>query len=214
MDWVHGHWGVPGGSMLTILVRNSLGGTPIKRWFTLVDVQKAGLHPRYAWSERTLRWAGSLAGVTIPSPEYVSVADPLPIVRWMSRLLQSGQTPCLHGYVSSVARLCDAALAADIDLRGARFWLGGEPITAGRLASVERVGAQFVGFYGSTEAGNLGRTCLSPEAPDDLHFSSDRLALIQPGEGTATGLPSRALLLTSLLPTARLILLNVSLGDQ
>ena len=52
-------------------------------------------------------------------------------------------------------------------------------------------------------------------APDDVHVLHDTHALIQPGSGEgAAGLPPLALLLSSLLPTAPFVLLNVSLGDQ
>jgi hypothetical protein len=53
-----------------------------------------------------------------------------------------------------------------------------------------------------------------PQVSDDLHFYSDLNAMIQPGSDGNGGIPPRGLLLTSLRPTARLILLNVSLGDQ
>ena len=48
-----------------------------------------------------------------------------------------------------------------------------------------------------------------------MHFFEDRLAVIQPGADAACdGLPPAALLLSTLLPTAPILLLNVSLGDQ
>ena len=54
-----------------------------------------------------------------------------------------------------------------------------------------------------------------PQAPDDLHLLHDRLAVIQPLDFPAPDLPSQALLITSIFsPMSKLILLNVSLGDQ
>ena len=47
-----------------------------------------------------------------------------------------------------------------------------------------------------------------------MHFFDDRHALVQPGAGGLHGLPPQALLLTSLLPTAPIILFNVCMGDQ
>ena len=61
----------------------------------------------------------------------------------------------------------------------------------------------------------LGYGCLQPSGPDDVHVLSDLHAVIQPGrEALAPGLRPGSLLLSSLRATARLVLLNVSLGDQ
>jgi len=62
---------------------------------------------------------------------------------------------------------------------------------------------------------DLAEGCLAPAAADDLHLLHDVHALVQPGPDVATpGLPAGALVISSLRPTAPLILLNVSLGDQ
>jgi hypothetical protein len=132
----------------------------------------------------------------------------------MAAILRNGRSPCLTTYVSPAVRVCQAAYDAGIDLSGARFSVGGEPATPARLTAIRRVGAEVHIHYGTTEGGNLGRGCMAPEAPDDVHFRHDRCALIQPGDGASTVLPSHALLITSLLPRARLILLNVCLGDE
>jgi hypothetical protein len=47
-----------------------------------------------------------------------------------------------------------------------------------------------------------------------MHFFHDRHALIQPGEGSGTPLPATAMVLTSLLASAPILLLNVCMGDQ
>ena len=73
-----------------------------------------------------------------------------------------------------------------------------------------------VPHYGCMEAGFIGEGCLQPTAPDDVHLFHDLNAVIPAGAAgpDAVALPPNALLLTSLRPTAPLILLNVSLGDQ
>jgi phenylacetate-coenzyme A ligase PaaK-like adenylate-forming protein len=116
--------------------------------------------------------------------------------------------------VSPAVRLCHLAYESGIDLTGAVFSLGGEPLTEARRATIERVGAAISLHYGTTEAGNVGRGCLAPEAADDVHFGHDRLAVIQPGPDSAAPFPPNATLLTSLYRHARLVLINVSLGDQ
>jgi hypothetical protein len=133
----------------------------------------------------------------------------------MRRVLESGQTPLLFTYSSPGVRLAEAARAAGLDLRGARFFLYGEPVTGARLAVIRRTGAEAKPLYIATETWYLGEGCLAPETADDVHFLSDLHALIQAGSnGDAFGLRDEALLVTSLRMTAPLVLLNVALGDR
>ena len=133
----------------------------------------------------------------------------------MHDTLRSGATPHLLTFTSSAAALCGAAFAAGLDLSGAQFTVGGEPVTEARLAAVRRVGARAVPIYGTAETDVIGHGCLDPTAPDEVHLLHDVHALIQPGsDGPARGMPADALLVTSLLPTAPLLFLNVALGDQ
>src|SRR5207248_3965256 len=118
-------------------------------------------------------------------------------------------------YVSAGVRLCLAAGEAGLDLRGAQFTAGGEPLTEARLAVFREAGVEAVPGYSTIEAGRIGYGCVAPAAPDDYHLLHDLVALVQPGtDGEQRGLPSRALLVSSLRRTAPVVLLNVSLGDQ
>jgi hypothetical protein len=93
--------------------------------------------------------------------------------------------------------------------------MAGEPITEARLITVRASGLEAVPAMGSAECGFIGYGCLSPNAPDDLHFLEDLHAVIQPGDTLETeGIKSRSLLLSSLRPLSPLFMLNVSLGDQ
>jgi hypothetical protein len=83
------------------------------------------------------------------------------------------------------------------------------------VAAIQDVGGRVLPRYGATETGMVGQGCLAPEASDDLHFRTDLYALIQPGaDAGTTGLLPRALLVTSTRRHARLLLINVSLGDH
>ena len=216
LDWDHAPWGVPGGSDLNRILTMAAAGARRLHWFSQVDSDDPALHPRYRWSIRALRWGGRVAGVPMPSPTYVPLEDPSPIVRWMTGVLGRGRTPHVLTFSSSAVRLSQAARAMGADLRGVRFTMSGEPITATRLAEVLRSGAEIMPRYGNNEVGGLvGCGCLAPEVPDDVHVFRDILALIQPGaDGPARGLPPGALMVTSLRPSAPLILLNFCLGDQ
>jgi len=136
-------------------------------------------------------------------------------VRWIADTLRSGRTPHLFTFPSSAVAACEAASRAGIELTGARFTVGGEPITAARLASIRRVGADAMPRYGTIECGPIGYGCLAGEQPDEVHVTADLHAVIQRGEGESVGgLPPDALLVTSLHPNAPFTLLNVSMGDS
>ena len=214
-SWPKAIWGSPGGSVVTA-VRFSGFDAPLARWYLQIDPRAPGLHRNYRRSILALR-AGSLAaGRPLPWPEYVPVDDPLPIARWMATERAAGRTPHLcWAYPSSAVRLAEAAIAAGLGLEGVEMTLLGEPITEARLATIRRAGAHAVPAYGSGEAGLIANGCLAPTAPDDVHLYRDLQAMIQPGPAAARpGLPPKALLISSLRPTAALLLMNVSMGDQ
>jgi hypothetical protein len=213
VGWHHAFWGIPGGSAIVrVLEFSAFGDRPV-RWFSQVPVGAAGLHPRYRWSARAIRWGSLLAGAPIPSPMHVPLVDPAPILRWLRDTIRAGHVPHLHTFASSVVRICEAARADDIDLRGAQFTLASEPTTAARLGVVQSTGAGAQPCYAITDFGIMGYGCLSPNAPDDVHLFHDLNAVIQ-ADAATPALPVDSLLVTSLRPTAPFVLLNVSAGDQ
>ncbi len=214
IDWTQALWHVPGSGAIARLLEYASFGPPPERWFSQVDPGAPGIHSRYRWSARLLRAAGYLAGRTFPRPEHVSVDAPLPIVRWIATVLESGRTPHLHAYVSSITRLCYAALEVGVELRGARFMVVGEPLTAAQRGVVEAAGASVVARYGIVECGVVGFGCLAAGEPDEVHVVDDLHAVVQPETDGDHGLPLRTLLFSSLRPAAPLVLLNVSMGDQ
>jgi hypothetical protein len=205
-DWLKAYWGVPGASATVVVLRLSAFGTPVVRWFSQIDPWAHGLDARYGWSVTGLRWGSIVAGRPIAAPEFVSVEDPLPIVRWMADVLGSGQTPLLQTFPTSAVRLCQATLEAGIDLTGAKMIMGGEPTTRARLATIRRAGVDAAPRYSSIECGPIGHGCLRPEAPDDIHLLHDLHVVVQR--------PDTDLLVSSLRMTAPLVLFNVSLGDR
>ena len=213
--WEHAVWGVPGGSSVVIVLEFAAFGRRLPRWFSQIDPRSPDLHPRYRWSARAMRWGSLGAPTPIPALDYAPLAEPSAVLRWMDEVRRAGLTPHLHTHCSSAVRLCHAAEAAGMRLDGVYFTAASEPTTAVRLATIHRSGATCWPQYASVEAGVVGRACLAPTAPDEVHVHEDRLALIQPDPSDLpTGLTAGALLTTSLRRTATaLVLLNVSMGD-
>jgi hypothetical protein len=214
LAWVKAHWQVPGSGAVARILEYGRFGAPPERWFSQVDPRAPGLHRRYRWSARALRWGGAWAGMRFPAPEHVPLEAPLPIARWMAAALRSGRVPHLHTYVSSAVRLCRAAGAAGLDVAGARFTVTGEPLTAAQQAAIAAAGATAVPRYGIVECGAIGFGCLAAAAPDEVHAVPDLNAIVQPGAAAPGALPPRAILLSSLRRSAPLVLLNVSMGDE
>jgi hypothetical protein len=214
-NWTHARWSVPGGATIVqLLLYAAFGAVPV-RWFSQVDPADATLDARYRLSAAALRWGSRIAGVPLPQSEYVPLHDPSPVARWMAGVLRGGGTPHLATYVSSAVRVCEAARQGGLELRGAQFSVGGEPITPSRLDAIRRAGAEAAPRYGSIEAGLIGDGCLAPTSADDHHLYHDLLACVQPGPGDARpDVPADAVLISSLRPTAPLLLLNVALGDR
>jgi hypothetical protein len=214
-DWVQGHWQLPGSGVLGWVIRTTMMDLPPERWFSQVDSRAPGVHWRYVWSERALRWGSALAGVKLPLPQFVPMKDLSPIAKWVSLTLDSGKTPHICTTVSSAVRLCLFAQDKGIDLTGAFFTVLGEAVTPARVGVFKKAGVTFIARYSSMEAGLIGLTCHNPTASDDMHIVSNSVALIQAGvSGVNAGLPPKALLITRLTQKNHFDLINFSIGDQ
>ncbi|HEU0303951.1 MAG TPA: hypothetical protein VFR32_05160 [Gaiellaceae bacterium] len=214
LDWVKATWEAPGAGAMFRLLKYSAFGAPAGGWFTPVDPTATGLHPRYRLAVRATRVASLVAGRPLPAPTVASVADPLPLARWLSATLAAGRTPHVLCLASAAVRLALTAAEAEIDIEGAQLIMAGEPVTEARRAVVERSGAVVVSRYGSIETGPVGYACLRPRTADDVHVLGDLHAVIHAGPGLEAVLPADALLVTTLVPTSPFLLLNVSMGDR
>jgi len=211
--WAHADWEVPGaGAVIRQIEYGSLGDGPLE-WFSQVDPTTPGLHPRYRWSVRVVRWGGRLGGRRLPRPSYVPVDRADVVAAWMRAQLRAGRTPHVFTFASAAVRVCEAAVSGGIDLTGAWFTLIGEPTTAARLRVIHAAGARGVPRYSSIETGPVAFGCLNPAAPHDMHVLSDLYAVIQPDPAAPGRLPPDALLVSSLRPATGMVFVNVSLGD-
>jgi hypothetical protein len=214
--WRYASWAAPGSVAIMRILGSVVAGTPSSRWFSQLDPASAGLHPRYRWSAHCLRLGALLAGVSLPRPEPVPLADPMPIVRWMAGTLADGGIPCVSTTTSCAVRICEAASAEGIALAGARLVLGGEPTTPARLATIRSVGAVGIPSYRTMDLGRIGQACPAGQLPDEMHLMDDLLGVIQASDDdrALSGLLPKTLLFTTLRPLAPFVLINVSLGDQ
>jgi hypothetical protein len=211
--WRTGVWGIPGGSLGTVLQYAVVGPRPT-RWFLQFDSRAHRMPARYRWSAAAARWTALASLAPLPSATAAPIDDPSPVARWMAGELRAGLVPHLDTFASPALSVCEAARSAGLDLAGAQLTLAGEPMTAARLGALHRAGLHAVPRYATVECGPIGYGCLAPDAPDDLHFFDSLHAVIQPRPEAPGPLPPDALLITSLQETGPFAALNLSLGDQ
>jgi hypothetical protein len=150
----------------------------------------------------------------VPHPEPVPLDEAGTIARAIAATLHSDGGCLVRAHVSMALRICLAAEQAGIDLTGATMMSGGEPPTPAKVRRITATGARFVPTYVFTEADHVGLGCVAPRDENDLHLLKDSLALIQyPRPVPGSDLTVDAFSFTTLLPTARKILLNVESDD-
>ncbi len=188
-------------------------GRPMSRAFRM-DAGGSELRGVQA-SGAILSVVGRLCGCPFPRPEIAPLGDPMPVLRWLAAELRRGARPSVRTFPTSAMRLAQAAVDQGVDLTAAQAVVAGEPLTAARRAAIRRSGLGVASLYGASECGLIGYSCLAPTEVDDVHLQDDLHALVQVDADEARGAcPEGTLLMTSVRPTARLILLNASLGDS
>jgi hypothetical protein len=203
----HAVWLV--GGITATLMYARLGHPPLAWWYPVGPLPVA-----VRAGARYLRALSRLAGRALPAPAFHDLADAAGMVRRLVGLRRGGRPIVVTTYASSAARLSAAALELRMDLHGVAYITLGEPFTAAKRRLVEASGARVLVSYGLAEGGILGYACATPETADDVHVFSDCCGLAQRRRTVGgAGATVDALVVTSLLPSAPKILLNVETGD-
>jgi len=197
------------------------GVTPMLIYAKLARPPLAWFHPMRPLAfevragARYLAALSRLAAVPLPLPAFLDLADPGSLARWLAARLREGRRLCVTTYASSAVRVAVAALAQGLALDGVTFITLGEPFTEAKRRLLEAAGARPLVRFAFTEAGIIGYQCATPQGPDDLHGFTDSFGLIRRRRAVGTDhLAVDAFLVTSLLPAAPKILLNVESGDH
>lgn len=190
------------------LLRLEKLGKPLDRWFSHTRHGQR----RFALFTLTTVAGGRLLGRRFPAPEHVPADAPEPIARWLQDVKHSGPPAVLDTMVSSAVRVCTEAQTRGLDISGTLFRLGGEPLTEAKARIIADAGCRSICFYSITEMSLVGAPCANPEAVDDLHLLTDKLAvLLRPRNVGAASVD--ALVYTTLLPSSPKLMLNVESGD-
>jgi len=187
------------------------GGRP-ERWFTPELDPPRVPELRFRIAHRFVSTVARLCGARIPRPEPLRMNQVDVVARWAADAVQREGGALVDCTPSLALRIAVAAARGGIDLTGVVFRTGGEPMTEAKMAAIRAAGARAVVDYPMSGLAGLGFGCLRPIGVNDQHLRTDHLAFAQaPREVAAREVD--ALLLTTLLPSAPRVWLNLESDD-
>jgi len=204
---------LPAGTLRNI-IRSLYIGHPPWRWFSPLGLRDSKYWLKYGLATYYILACLRLSGAHVPLPEFVRVERASVVARCVAELLQAHGRCVLNCNVSLSLRVCIAAQEAGLDLKRATFQTSSEAATPAKTGYLERAGVRFISNYGMVEANRIGSGCAQPADVGDIHLLKDALALFAypyPVGGFDVTVP--AFNLTTLLPTASKVMLNVQMDD-
>ncbi len=205
---------LPAGSGIHNVLRAARFGRVPQKWFSPVTGRDLAPSPKHRIATYGTIVVGRLCGLPMPWPQPLSMDQAVDIARWAVDTVKK-RGACMVGTpVSCALRVCVAAQKEGLDLTGTTFMVAGEPPTPAKVGGIERSGARYFTTYGLAETGRVGMGCTRPVSCNDLHFLKDSFALVQmPVQVPTSDMVVPAFCLTSLLPSAPKLLLNVAIDD-
>ncbi len=195
----------PDNSGIKKLLAQGRLGMPVSRWFTHAPLRAS----RGQWRYFLFTWQTLLGfrlfGTPQAPPEYTPFSEAGRVAQWLAEERRSGRAAHLDTLAGSAVRVCLAAKAGGLDIRGTLFRVGGEPLTPGKARIIAEVGCRVVCHYSMSELGHVGMACANGVEIDDVHLMKSKVAIIQR--------PGGALLVTSLARSSPKLMLNVETGD-
>ncbi|MGH7828249.1 MAG: hypothetical protein ACREQ7_24100 [Candidatus Binatia bacterium] len=205
--------GVYGGSFL--FYHNILGvfllsvksGTPPAHWFLPLSSKKNRLASFYAV------WAGRVLGYSLPQPEPISRQEADKVALWLAKRKRMVCKTVVWTSASGAVRVALAAKERALDIADTHFISGSEPLTPVREQIIRGAGCSVTARYATSETGRMGYGC-GNSTQDDVHVLKNMVAVISEArEAGSTGITVNAYRITSLLPAAPKIFINMENGD-
>ena len=189
-------------------------GAPVAKWFSSYKAPLGLEALKFGTFTRSTIGIGRLHGARLRSPEHCPPERAARVARWLAARRSEGQPAMLDTQAALGVRACLAAKEEGIDISGTFFRFGGEPLSEAKAKIVGEAGCRVVCHYTMGETGRIGFACADATALDDVHFLSDKLAVVQHQKTVdATGTTVGALSYTSLLASAPKLLINVESDD-
>lgn len=205
----------PGAPGINSSLRFAHIGNPVQRWFSQVAEDQVRVNWEKRLGTKTIFAVHRLSGYPLAEPEYAGMHDALRIAQWAAGALQEHPHCVVYTFATSAVRVCNAAAEKNLNLKGTKFLVTGEPLTPQKKREIEAVGGSAVPVYGISEAGVIAAGCDRPHASSDhCHLYKDTTAIITHEQLVPNfDLCLNAYLFTTLLYESPKLLLNVGMGD-
>jgi hypothetical protein len=189
------------------------GGRPAWRWFSLSDPSTIRARAPSAELFALMRAVALTRGLSTPAMRHVPPAQADLVLDAVLEIRARRDACTVVVSPSMAARLVWLARERGIALEHVVFIVGGEPLTPGKHQDITSTGAIVWPRYAIREFGAVGAPCNRQAAIDDVHFLTDKLGLVRDRRPLPDGRTVDALLLTSVLPSAMKIAINVDCDD-
>jgi len=205
----------PGAPGINSSLRFTHIGNPVQRWFSQVSEDRLKVNWEKKLGTRLLFTISKLYGAPLAEPEYVKLSDAHKVAEWAARTLEEHAACVIYTFAGSALRVCMAAAEANLNLKGVRFFVTGEPLTPQKRYEIESSGAVAVPVYGISEAGVIAAGCNRPHAASDCcHLYKDSTAIVRHKHVMPRfDLSIDSYLFTTILYESPKLLLNVGMGD-
>ncbi len=205
----------PGAPGINSSLRFAHIGNPVRRWFSQVAEDQVHVNWEKRAGTKTIFAIQRLSRAPLAEPEYVSLLDARRVATWAAEALQEDEHCVVYTFASSAVRVCNAAVELNLNLKGAKFFVTGEPLTEHRKNDILAAGAAAVPVYGISEAGVIAAGCDQPHpVADHCHLYKDTTAIIRHQQPVPNfDIVVDSYLFTTLLYESPKLLLNVGMGD-
>lgn len=185
-----------------------------EKWFTPLGPRDLASSNKFPLATYGIIAMARLHGTRLPWPEKVGFDRADIVARWASAALKRHGRCHVKMSASMALRVCLAAQAEGIDLTGATFSGGGEPMTPAKAQGIGRAGARSRPTYYCADVGAIGVSCANPIDSNDQHSLTDLSILIQhPRRVPGFDFDVEAFCVTSLASAASKVVFNVELDD-
>jgi hypothetical protein len=213
--WVLWRGVMPDQSGINNVLRRAHQGSFHDRWYSPVVGRDQA---KRLFKYRIATWLPVLmarsAGAPVPFPEPLRIEQAGVIADWLAGAIQAQGGAVVQTPVSCALRISLSGLEKGYDLSGATFVVAGEPITPGKAAIISSTGAKMHSNYSFTEMGRVGVGCARATDVTDVHVCEGLAAVIEhPRLVSGTDVTVPALNVTSVLPSAPIVMVNVEIDD-
>jgi hypothetical protein len=215
LDAPTAHWlQILPGTGLRFLLQRAYFRQYSEHWYSSMGWTDSKAWPKYDVATLYMISCARALGLHLPFPEIVRLDEAIIVARWIHETMARRGRCFFSSNISHALRVAVAAQEAGLDLSGATFRLGGEPITSTKARMIEKSGARIVPAYGMVEISTIGLGCPNGAHSDDVHLAMDTVALVtqpHPVDGTDVTVP--AFRITTLTDSVTKVMLNVQVDD-